>query len=152
MFDIVGDAMSVVGDRSASDAVVRRLAQILDADATAVGFVDEGQLHLFGMHGYDVGVRQRLLGRRAPGPLRRVPGVASPRQERRETMATDPLRRVRRTTHDIPLTFGILFSLASETIAFFQQVSLREYLLDTRWTPLFSSKRFGSASENCSRV
>lgn len=40
-------------------------------------------------------------------------------------------------------TFGILFSLASETIAFFQQVSLREYLLDTRWTPLFSSKRFG---------
>lgn len=40
-------------------------------------------------------------------------------------------------------TVGILFSLASETIAFFQQVSLLEYFGDTRWTPLFSSQRFG---------
>jgi len=40
-------------------------------------------------------------------------------------------------------TFGIIVSLATETIAFFRQVSLAEYLGDTRWTPLFSSKRFG---------
>lgn len=40
-------------------------------------------------------------------------------------------------------TIGILVSLAAETIAFFQTVSFRDYFLDTRWTPLFSSKRFG---------
>jgi phosphate transport system permease protein len=40
-------------------------------------------------------------------------------------------------------TLGILFSLASETLAFFQQVSLADYFLDTRWTPLFASQRFG---------
>ena len=61
LVDIVTDAMAVVGDRSASDAVVRRLAQILDADATAVGFVDEGRLRLFGMHGYDGGIRNHSL-------------------------------------------------------------------------------------------
>jgi signal transduction histidine kinase len=61
LVDIVTDAMTVVGDRSASDAVVRRLAQALDADATAVGFVDSGRLHLFGMHGYDDGIRSHSL-------------------------------------------------------------------------------------------
>lgn len=40
-------------------------------------------------------------------------------------------------------TLGILFSLASETIAFFRQVSFAQFFLDTRWTPLFSSQRFG---------
>jgi signal transduction histidine kinase len=59
--EIVADAMTVVGDRSASDAVVRRLAEALDADATAVGTVDGGRLHLFGMHGYDGGVRNHSL-------------------------------------------------------------------------------------------
>jgi signal transduction histidine kinase len=53
LVEIVGDAMAVVGDRSASDAVVRRLAGVLEADAVAVGFVDGGRLRLFGMHGYD---------------------------------------------------------------------------------------------------
>jgi signal transduction histidine kinase len=59
--DIVADAMTVVGDRSASDAVVRRLAEVLDADATAVGTVDGGRLRLFGMHGYAGGVRDYTL-------------------------------------------------------------------------------------------
>lgn len=63
LVDIVADAMSVVGDRSASDAVVRRLAEALRADATAVGFVDAGRLHLFGMHGYDGGIRTHSLGK-----------------------------------------------------------------------------------------
>ena len=40
-------------------------------------------------------------------------------------------------------TLGILYSLASETITFFQQVSFAQFFLDTRWTPLFSSQRFG---------
>lgn len=40
-------------------------------------------------------------------------------------------------------TAGILFSLAAETVAFFRQVSFAQFFLDTRWTPLFSSQRFG---------
>jgi phosphate transport system permease protein len=40
-------------------------------------------------------------------------------------------------------TVGILISLATETVAFFQQVSFAQFFLDTRWTPLFSSQRFG---------
>jgi signal transduction histidine kinase len=63
LVDIVGDAMSVTGDRSASDAVVRRLALALDADAVAVGIVEGGRLHLFGMHGYDQAVRHHSLAK-----------------------------------------------------------------------------------------
>jgi phosphate transport system permease protein len=40
-------------------------------------------------------------------------------------------------------TAGIIFSLASETVAFFRQVSFAQFFGDTRWTPLFSSQRFG---------
>jgi signal transduction histidine kinase len=61
LVEIVADARAVVGDRSASDSVVRRLAQILDADAAAVGMVDAGRLRLFGMHGYEPGVRDHSL-------------------------------------------------------------------------------------------
>jgi signal transduction histidine kinase len=61
LVEIVADAMTVVGDRSASDSVVRRLAEVLDADATAVGMVDGGRLHLFGMHGYEGGIRNHSL-------------------------------------------------------------------------------------------
>ena len=61
LVDIVTDAMAVVGDRSASDAVVRRLAAALEADATAIGYVEAGRLQLFGMHGYDPGIRNHSL-------------------------------------------------------------------------------------------
>ncbi len=40
-------------------------------------------------------------------------------------------------------TLGILFVLSVETWAFFQEVSLGEYLGDTQWTPLFADKHFG---------
>lgn len=63
LVDIVADAMALSGDRSASDSVVRRLAQVLSADATAIGYVDSGRLHLFGMYGYDVGVRNHSLAK-----------------------------------------------------------------------------------------
>lgn len=63
LVDIVADAMAVVGDRSASDSVVRRLAQVLSADAAAVGYVDAGRLHLFGMHGYEGGIRNHSLAK-----------------------------------------------------------------------------------------
>ena len=43
----------------------------------------------------------------------------------------------------ILVTVGIIFVLAAETVAFFREVSIVEFLTGTTWTPLFSSKRFG---------
>jgi len=40
-------------------------------------------------------------------------------------------------------TAGIVFSLLSETIAFFNEVSIVEFLTETEWTPLFATKKFG---------
>ncbi len=40
-------------------------------------------------------------------------------------------------------TFGIVYVLLEETVRFFQQVSIIEFLTGTRWTPLFASKKFG---------
>ena len=40
-------------------------------------------------------------------------------------------------------TLGIILTLIFETFAFFQEVPLTQFLTDTRWTPLFSSKQFG---------
>ncbi|MFN7035142.1 MAG: phosphate ABC transporter permease subunit PstC [Bellilinea sp.] len=40
-------------------------------------------------------------------------------------------------------TAGIIYELLKETVLFFQQVSIIEFFTDTRWTPLFASKRFG---------
>jgi len=40
-------------------------------------------------------------------------------------------------------TVGIILVLASETFAFFREVSVFEFLTDTEWTPLFVKKHFG---------
>lgn len=40
-------------------------------------------------------------------------------------------------------TFGIVATLIFETIEFFREVPFVQFLTDTRWTPLFSSKQFG---------
>ncbi len=40
-------------------------------------------------------------------------------------------------------TLGILLVLLQETILFFREVSFAQFFLDTRWTPLFASRRFG---------
>ncbi len=40
-------------------------------------------------------------------------------------------------------TAGIILVLASETFAFFREVSILEFLTDTQWTPLFVKKHFG---------
>ncbi|MEO1633493.1 MAG: phosphate ABC transporter permease subunit PstC [Cyanobacteria bacterium J06631_9] len=40
-------------------------------------------------------------------------------------------------------TIGIIGTLIFETVAFFQEVPLTQFLTDTRWTPLFASKQFG---------
>jgi len=43
----------------------------------------------------------------------------------------------------ILITIGVLYVLISKTWLFFEQVSFRAFFLDTVWTPLFSSQRFG---------
>ena len=43
----------------------------------------------------------------------------------------------------IVTTVGIIFVLSFETIGFFKEVSLVDFLGDTRWTPLFAEKHFG---------
>ena len=40
-------------------------------------------------------------------------------------------------------TAGIIGVLLFETIAFFEEVSVLDFLTDTEWTPLFANKRFG---------
>jgi phosphate transport system permease protein len=40
-------------------------------------------------------------------------------------------------------TLGIIAVLLQETILFFQEVSILEFFTETRWTPLFASKKFG---------
>lgn len=40
-------------------------------------------------------------------------------------------------------TFGIVATLIFETFEFFKEVPIWQFLTDTRWTPLFSSKQFG---------
>jgi len=40
-------------------------------------------------------------------------------------------------------TLGIVYTLLRETVLFFQQVSIIEFFTETRWTPLFASKKFG---------
>lgn len=40
-------------------------------------------------------------------------------------------------------TVGIVLTLVFESLAFFQEVSIVDFLTDTVWTPLFTEKRFG---------
>lgn len=40
-------------------------------------------------------------------------------------------------------TIGIVLSLFEETIAFFKEVSISEFLLGTKWTPLLTPRHFG---------
>ncbi len=43
----------------------------------------------------------------------------------------------------VATTLGIIWTLASETFLFFQKVSIFEFLSETQWTPLFTTKHFG---------
>lgn len=43
----------------------------------------------------------------------------------------------------VATSFGILYMLFAETFAFFREVSLAKFFLDTQWTPLFVDKHFG---------
>jgi len=46
-------------------------------------------------------------------------------------------------TLSVGITFGILFILFREAIPFFEHVTLKEFFLDTQWSPLFSPARYG---------
>ncbi len=41
------------------------------------------------------------------------------------------------------ITLGIVYILVSESLVFFRQVSLIDFLTDTQWTPLFDDAHFG---------
>lgn len=43
----------------------------------------------------------------------------------------------------ILVTIGIIVVLAVETVKFFKEVSIVDFLTDTQWTPLFTDKHFG---------
>ena len=40
-------------------------------------------------------------------------------------------------------TIGIIWVLLSESLTFFNEVSIKDFLTDTQWTPLFAKKHFG---------
>ena len=40
-------------------------------------------------------------------------------------------------------TVGIIWVLLSESIEFFKEVSLKEFITDKEWTPLFANKHYG---------
>lgn len=41
------------------------------------------------------------------------------------------------------ITFAIIYLLISESLVFFEHVSLKEFLTDTQWTPLFDDAHYG---------
>jgi phosphate transport system permease protein len=43
----------------------------------------------------------------------------------------------------IVITLGIIWVLFSESVNFFQEVSIIDFLTDTEWTPLFTQKHYG---------
>ena len=75
------------------------------------------------------------------------------RYPRRGTLARNRARDIREraiqgillaaATASVLVTAGIILSLSRETVAFFRQVSIVEFLTETEWTPLFATKKFG---------
>lgn len=78
------------------------------------------------------------------------------RQTRIFTSANHPVRRIRRfkelgieaflfvcAASSVLITVGIVWILVSESIPFFEHVTLKEFLTGTEWTPMFANPRFG---------
>lgn len=72
------------------------------------------------------------------------------------TSANHPVRRMRRfremmielvlflaAASSVLVTVGIVWILVSESLPFFQTVSLVEFLTETQWTPLFAEPKYG---------
>ena len=43
----------------------------------------------------------------------------------------------------VAITLGIVYVLVSESVLFFQHVSIWDFLTDTQWTPLFDDAHYG---------
>jgi phosphate transport system permease protein len=78
------------------------------------------------------------------------------RQTRAFTSANHPVRRIRRfkeraietilflcAASSVVVTLGIVWILVSESLPFFDHVSLTEFLTGTEWTPMFADAKFG---------
>lgn len=73
-----------------------------------------------------------------------APGNWSPKRDRAKTVQTI-VKVITGSFAAISIltTIGILATLLFETIEFFKEIPITQFLTDTRWTPLFSSKQFG---------
>ncbi|MEL6776408.1 MAG: phosphate ABC transporter permease subunit PstC [Cyanobacteria bacterium J06597_16] len=73
-----------------------------------------------------------------------APGKWSPKRDRARTVQTI-IQVITGSFAAISIltTIGILATLLFETIEFFKEIPITQFLTDTRWTPLFSSKQFG---------
>lgn len=78
-----------------------------------------------------------------------VDEAAATSAEKRPQKSSSPLERVIElallgcASISILTTAGIIGVLTFETIGFFREVSIGEFLGDTQWTPLFADKHFG---------
>lgn len=72
------------------------------------------------------------------------------------TSADHPVRRIRRfkefliesvlflaAASSVLITLGIVYILVSESIPFFEHVSIGEFLTETEWSPLFNNPKYG---------
>lgn len=82
------------------------------------------------------GIEGRATGRR---------GLSLAERPRRpgETAITWVLRAAAFTS--VATTAAIVWILLTEALAFFRRVSIKDFLTDTQWTPLFTDKHFGIA-------
>jgi len=73
-----------------------------------------------------------------------APGNWSPKRDRAKTVQTI-IKVITGSFAAISIltTVGILATLIFETVEFFKEIPITQFLTDTRWTPLFSSKQFG---------
>lgn len=73
-----------------------------------------------------------------------APGNWSPKRDRAKTVQTI-IKVITGSFAAISIltTIGILATLVFETVEFFKEIPITQFLTDTRWTPLFSSKQFG---------
>ncbi len=74
-------------------------------------------------------------------------GVTQPdARQRRDSRASERIIHLillAATSISVLTTFSIVYSLFTETMAFFSAVPLTDFLFDTEWTPLFTNKRYG---------
>jgi phosphate transport system permease protein len=69
----------------------------------------------------------------------------SPSFLRRRRMVDQAVRAVLFTAASVSVfvTLAIVYILISESVVFFEHVSIVEFLTDTQWTPLFTNARYG---------